>query len=440
MPTEMSPLPCWPIAAASRIRVKPRDDATSFCRLFVNRATGAIELVPCDDGEGSRVDERVDEDTYRATSEDGDRAVADSFHPDDVVGAHLSLECEAAGAPAPRAASSSVVVHAYPQAGRGRPREARHRRYELDPRCCEDFADARRVVRAIQVLAGLGHVGGPRPPKCLVVLNPFSGGGGAEDVYQTIVKPMLEEAGLEHDAVVTQAAGHARERMRRDPAGKAGERGDIAEYDAVVAMGGDGILFEILQGIRARPDGEALMAALTFGLVPCGTYNGLAKSLAHWGGDDHGPVSAAFRVAKGRARPLDVAAYAVRPAAGGPPRACASCLSFSWGLVADCDYESEVLRWLGPLRSDVWAVYRGLLNRRRYPARLSHLPADRVGAAGVEMPRAGEPLPEGWVTEEDDYVIFWACNTSHAGENIFTCPMAKMVRALRVPECWTALF
>jgi len=40
-----------------------------------------------------------------------------------------------------------------------------------------------------------------------------------------------------------------------------------------------------------------------------------------------------------------------------------SFLSQAWGLIADVDYESEGLHWLGPLRSDAWAVWRGVLNR-----------------------------------------------------------------------------
>jgi diacylglycerol kinase family enzyme len=56
---------------------------------------------------------------------------------------------------------------------------------------------------------------------------------------------------------------------------------DISTYDAVIAMGGDGILSEILTGLRARNDYDVLMNTFKFGIVGCGTSNGLAASLLY---------------------------------------------------------------------------------------------------------------------------------------------------------------
>ena len=42
------------------------------------------------------------------------------------------------------------------------------------------------------------------------------------------------------------------------------------------------------------------------------------------------------------------------------------------------------------------------------------------------MPEQGKPLPEGWESIEDEFRVFWVCNTSHASYDMFTCPMAKM--------------
>lgn len=461
--------PCWPIAAASRILVKAGGGSGSYCRLFHNRSTGAIELVRCDDAAAppprpvyddgdADVEEEPAYRSYLATARDEGRAVEDSFHPDDVVGANLSLEYHASNPNTfhgMRAyAAAQLNVHSYPKSGRRNRREARRKRYALDSRCCEDFGDARLVVRSIRKLAGLRDA--EHPLKCLVILNPFSGGGGvaskrgAMNVYRTVVKPMLEEAGAEHDALVTRRAGHASERMNarnskgdvsandnnhggdrsnattgekeKDSVTTDGEIKDVAEYDAIVSMGGDGIQFEIFQGLRARSDGEALLSRMKFGVVGCGTYNGLAKSLLHWSGSAYGSVESMFHVCKGRTSTLDVAAY--RVLAGPSPKSYVSFLSYTWGLIADVDIESECLRWLGSLREDVWAVYRGILCRRRYRARLSWLPPGKT--EGLVMPEPGRPLPDGWMSFEDDFMILWVCNTSHAGYNVFSCPMAKM--------------
>ena len=72
--------------------------------------------------------------------------------------------------------------------------------------------------------------------------------------------------------------------------------------------------------------------------------------------------------------------------------------------------------------------------RRRYPARLSYLLLGDGdgGAPAVEMPVVGRLLPKGWVTEEDEFLMFWVCNTSHAAYSMFTYPMAQIVGLLCV--------
>jgi diacylglycerol kinase family enzyme len=85
---------------------------------------------------------------------------------------------------------------------------------------------------------------------------------------------MLEkEASI--DIVLTETAfpGHAMELMR--------DNAELLTYDAVICMGGDGVLHEMLQGCQARPDFQLLLRSLRLGVVGCGTGNGLAKSLTY---------------------------------------------------------------------------------------------------------------------------------------------------------------
>ena len=96
-------------------------------------------------------------------------------------------------------------------------------------------------------------------------------------------------------------------------------------------------------------------------------------------------------------------------------------------------FQTECLRWLGILlQSDIWAVYGGILFRMQYRARLSYLPASEAASGGssegkdVVMPKLGQPLPDGWVSFEEEFIVFWICNTRHAAYNVLTCPNAKM--------------
>ncbi|KAL7526546.1 hypothetical protein ACHAWF_001813, partial [Thalassiosira exigua] len=465
MPTD----PIWPAAAASRIRVKDPENDALRCRLFLDPSAGVVELVPCDDKAAAPQREVYDDSdvnveeepyyrSYVATANDDYRIVRYSFDPDDVIGVDLSLDFNARNPntfPGMESyASATINVYSYPKAGGRNKRTADHKHYELDPSCCEDFADARAIVRSIRQFAKLRDAA--KPLKCLVILNPFSGGNtetsktGSRRVYCDVVKPMLDEAGVDHEALVTRRAGHARERMDAREAGAEDEAGgaseandddpkdpvdtdlevkDIAEYDAILVIGGDGILSEIFQGIRDRSDSDAILPALKFGVVGCGTFNGLVKSLLHWSGAEYDRLESVFHVCKGRTSALDLAEYRVLSEEGSA--SYTSFLTFAWGLVADCDYESECIRWLGPLRSDVWVVYRGLLNQRRYIGRFSYLPSREAaskdgGKEAVVMPELGRPLPDGWESTEDDFSVFWVCNTSHSAHNLFTAPSARM--------------
>ena len=76
------------------------------------------------------------------------------------------------------------------------------------------------------------------------------------------------------------------------------------------------------------------------------------------------------------------------------------------------DIESEVLRFLGETRYDVWGVWR-VLSLRRYRARLSYLPSSQDAITDY-LPALSEPVPSNWQTIEDNFYVFWASQVSHA--------------------------
>jgi len=174
-------------------------------------------------------------------------------------------------------------------------RQEHHRRYKLQP--MEDFTNARKLVQNIRHVAQLNqhqHQNQKQHQhqhqRYLVVVNPFSGTKKGKHIYETIVKKMLDESGIQHDVLWTEYAGHASERMMmmKNPNNHkdgtdtdTGNQRDMAEYDGVIAMGGDGILAEILKGLKSRSDCDAIMDRIKFGIVGCGTSNGLAKTLLH---------------------------------------------------------------------------------------------------------------------------------------------------------------
>jgi diacylglycerol kinase (ATP) len=97
--------------------------------------------------------------------------------------------------------------------------------------------------------------------RLLVIANPISGRGNARRLL-----PQFDElaagAGVSIDICLTERAGHGRE-LAAAAAGKG--------YDGVVAVGGDGTINEIINGLGAH--GLPLM------VIPQGTGNVLAKEL-----------------------------------------------------------------------------------------------------------------------------------------------------------------
>ena len=49
----------------------------------------------------------------------------------------------------------------------------------------------------------------------------------------------------------------------------------------VVAIGGDGTVYEIFQGLQDRPDCDEILSGLKIGHIAGGTSNGLSATLAH---------------------------------------------------------------------------------------------------------------------------------------------------------------
>ena len=103
------------------------------------------------------------------------------------------------------------------------------------------------------------------PQRARVIVNPTSGARSAERRWPQI-KALLEDAGLRFDAVLTEGPMHA-----ALLAGEAAGEG----YDLVVAVGGDGTINEVVNGLM----GAGGKAAVDLGIIFTGTANDFARNL-----------------------------------------------------------------------------------------------------------------------------------------------------------------
>ena len=255
---------------------------------------------------------------------------------------------------------------------------------------CQSFHQASSAREAI--LKALGRDG--RRKTWLVLINPCGGGGKAPRVWAQF-RNVIEPLDLSLDVQVTTHRNHAHEIAASLTLG---------QYDGIMTVSGDGLIYEILNGFMTRPDGVEAARAITLFAIPGGTGNALFKNLCVRSGESADLLGAAMILAKGRSVPLDLWKY-TRPTDGGdaipfqaPGTAQAdaeagvlpaqpqgpadenrtvawSFLSFAWGIVSDIDIESEKLRCLGSARFLLWALLR-IVTLRRYTGTLRYLDAE----------------------------------------------------------------
>ncbi|KAF8936050.1 ATP-NAD kinase-like domain-containing protein [Dissophora ornata] len=191
-----------------------------------------------------------------------------------------------------------------------------------------------------------------------VLVNPFGGQGHAKRIWEHTAEPLFKAAGCTYDLIYTTHRFHAKE-IARDL--------DIRAYDAIVAVSGDGVLHEVINGLMERAD-AVVAHKLALGAIPGGSGNALSFSLL---GEDHGSHvgNAVLGIIKGKAMPVDLCSVTQ-----GDNRFFSFVLQ-SFGLIADVDLGSEHLRWMGEARFTVSAVGK-VLSQTSYPCELAYIPEE----------------------------------------------------------------
>jgi len=106
--------------------------------------------------------------------------------------------------------------------------------------------------------------------KLLIIYNPQAGGGRASGLLPK-VEAYLREKNLGFDIKLTTHSGHAI---------AIAANADLTQYDAVIASGGDGTLFEVLNGYFQNTSYQIDSASKPpIGLIPNGTGNAFMKEL-----------------------------------------------------------------------------------------------------------------------------------------------------------------
>lgn len=231
----------------------------------------------------------------------------------------------------------------------------------------------------------------PRGRRILVVCNPAGGKGKGLRQLERHVAPILAAAGCAVDIRKTERRLHARD---------IGRDADLAQFDALICVGGDGTVHELVNGIAARADAATVLRTPLVP-VPSGSGNGLFVSIFGTAQGFSAPL-ACLAAIKGDAvahrlcvltQPRALFdSWPAMPYAGGGADYVQyyAFLSQAIGLIADIDLGTENWRCIGDLRFTL-AYVLGTLRDRECAVDVDVLVGDAGSVDAAEMSAAPAP-------------------------------------------------
>ncbi|KAH2139697.1 hypothetical protein KXW34_003526 [Aspergillus fumigatus] len=200
-------------------------------------------------------------------------------------------------------------------------------------------------------LLDLAYGNAKRYRRFKVLINPFGGKGIASRLYHQYAAPILAAAHCVVEVEETTHGGHATE---------IAEQIDIDAYDAIVCCSGDGLPYEVFNGLAKKPNAREALSKLAVAMIPGGSGNAMAWNLC-----GTGSVSvAALAIVKGVRTPIDLVSVTQ-----GKTRTL-SFLSQSFGIVAESDLGTDNIRWMGAHRFTYGFLVR-LMQRTVWPCDLA---------------------------------------------------------------------
>jgi len=214
--------------------------------------------------------------------------------------------------------------------------------------------------------------------KLFLIVNPAAGKNkGAKAIEKAI--PLLKQKGIQSEVTTSNFAGHAIELAQQF---------DPSKFDGIIAIGGDGTLFEVINGLLKKYQSFDLPV----GQIPVGTGNSFIKDLAIQTIED-----AIEKIAGGTSRKVDVGFFKY------PEGEHYFINLLGTGFVANVAHRAGKYKAFGPL-SYVIGVFEEV-------ARLKSVP--------MEITIDGKVY-------QREYIFTEICNSTKTGGNMIMAPDAKI--------------
>ena len=214
--------------------------------------------------------------------------------------------------------------------------------------------------------------------KILLIANPKSGIKNNNELVNIVINKFKENS-IEITLNKTEYPGHAIELAKNC---------NLSEFSSICAVGGDGTLNEVLNGVLKRNDKKKI----PIGLIPGGTGNSFMKTLEFLD-----PIKAITQIIKNKTRPVDVIKVNC------PGQVYYSLNLVGWGMATDISVFAEKLRILGQQRYNIASIFEIIKNKKR--------PASLI-LDGKEV--------------NNDFCFIIACNTKYVGKGMKMAPEADL--------------
>ena len=183
--------------------------------------------------------------------------------------------------------------------------------------------------------------------KILLIYNPQAGNGRAHKLLGR-VEARFQSHGCDLDLRLTEHHGHGITLT---------QEAELSRYDAVVAAGGDGTTYEVINGYYRNPG----QIKPPVGIIPTGTGNAFVREMDLFGS---GWGKAIDTIVRGETRAVDVTRFTTQ----GETHYSLNILGV--GFVSDVTETAVHLKFLGN-SAYILAVFYRLLKLRSYPLKLT---------------------------------------------------------------------
>ena len=213
--------------------------------------------------------------------------------------------------------------------------------------------------------------------KYLVIINPESGKKKSKYIFDSVVYPKLKNNNSKFDYEFTNKSYHAENIVKEY---------DLSTIDAIIILGGDGTMHEVVSGLLKRKDN----LIVPIGLLPTGSGNSLLHDL-----NSLNTNKALDKIFKNKYQLIDVIEILFNE------KKYYSINLVGWGMGTDIGILSEKLRWIGPVRYNLASIFKIFT----YKAKYAKLIID-----GNEL--------------SDYFLLVVICNTKHVGRGMKMAPKA----------------